>query len=220
MPNRSFNPLPGSHKALAVKTLVLTRLGHREPTELRNTFIARPYQRPTFPGTNLLLLGIGIHQRPSGIWVAGSNGSKGTADALKSFITASELVGQEMTLADLHAALESATPLALTRALASLLAPIETSSHLNKAAQRDLAHRILADAPLNRALGLIEEGRVFLAPQPLLVAMKTALVLGNKLGSDDVVPGHLLNLIFFTVHLLSGIDEDELDIPTFLRHTE
>ncbi len=150
--------------------------GWAEPEDIRNSFLAVPRpDRPRFAGTDVLVIGTHIHRRPSGLWVVGrSRMPKQPIDAITTFVTAEDLIQRQLTVDEFNAAISSASRAAFLKALAGMLARIETTSTFNQDVQRDFANQYFQGPGLNRALAAIEAGRILLAPQTLLVAMKRA----------------------------------------------
>src|SRR5262249_10126800 len=113
-----------------------------------------------------------------------------------------------LQLHEVDAALREGSPTGFLIALASLLAPIETTNVHHRETQRQLARSLLGGAALNRTLAAIDEGRVFLAPQVLLVAMKTALVMGNTAHTGPIPSWAALILIFAHAAMLGAVEEE------------
>src|SRR6266571_7720847 len=143
--------------------------GWAEPEDIRSSFLAIPRpDRPRFAGTDVLVIGTNIHRRPSGLWVVGRGRMpKQPIDAIKTFVTAEDLIERRLTLDEFNAAISSASRAALLKALAGILARIETTSTFNQDVQRDVANQYFQGAGLNRALTAIDAGRILLAPQTL-----------------------------------------------------
>jgi len=127
-------------------------------------------------------------------------------DAIKTFVTAEDLIERRLTLDEFNAAISSASRAALLKALAGILARIETTSTFNQDVQRDVANQYFQGAGLNRALTAIDAGRILLAPQTLLVAMKTVLVLAPEDGPNDVSAGALFTVLLFLADVVGGAE--------------
>lgn len=137
-------------------------------------------------------------------------GPKQPIDAITTFITAEEVIGRPFALEEFNAAISSASPTAFLKALAGLLATLETTSIFNRQFQHEVASRFLVGAALNRASAQIDLGRIFLVPQVILVAMKAALLLAPEDGADEVTAASLITVLLFIGGALGG-SRDDLD---------
>lgn len=146
-----------------------------EPAELRKSYLALPDpRRPQFAGTGVPALLPMERQRPSGLFVVSSVEDSRLDSLMKPYVFGSD-IDVPVTVGELDLFIRGHDPEDLYAACAQLMAELFKDTPSSRAAQLRLVQTFTTGSTRRLAEAAVQDGRVFLAPQLVLMVAKAAI---------------------------------------------
>jgi len=182
-----------------------------EPEELRSTYLARVEAGAVrAAGTSLPVLGLRFETTRSGLLVPQGEGAVGMHHLARRFITAKEIIHEPLTPSAIVNLVTRHSCDTVVAAAATLLATLFEDHPNDQQLQAELAASWTVGATRARALALVNDGWVFLAPQAILAAVKLAFLFPTTgVGDPDHAVGNLIAASLGIAQFLGSSDDHQ-----------